>query len=168
MKSKKAQIWGIDLMVGFMLFSFGIMAFYIYSINTTTETKENFEYLSYDGNLILNNILSEGYPPNWDSGDVVVSGILSNNKINETKLENFKDLVGSEYSRTKTLFNTKYDYYFFLDENMTINSLEVEGIGRPGYSRQDIIDNSANLIKITKFTIYKEKPMTAFLYIWDE
>jgi len=42
--------------------------------------------------------------------------------------------------------------------------LEIEGIGKPGTNKNDI--TAENLIKITRFTIYKEKPTTAYLYIW--
>ena len=49
---------------------------------------------------------------------------------------------------------------------MTINSAEVEGIGQPGADKENI--NALNLVKITKFTVYKNKPVTAYFYIWQE
>ena len=164
-KNKKSQVWGIDLTVASMLFLFGIFVFYIYSINYTGEAKDNFEYLFYDGKLISTNLLSEGHPKSWNSGNVVKIGLLTDNKINQTKLENFYNLTQSDYQKTKILFRTKYDYYFFFDDNISIYSSSVDGIGKPGINKSNI--DAENLVKITRFTIYKDKPITAYLYVWE-
>ncbi len=157
---KRAQAWGMDLMVAFVIFTIGIVIFYFYAINQPGEAEEKIDSLSYEGKIIGDSIFSDGYPENWDSSNVVTLGILSNNKINETKLDRFYNLASVDYSRTKNLFNTRFDYYFFLSENMTLTSGEVEGIGLPP-------SNPENLIRITRFTIYKDKPVTAHIYIWE-
>ena len=167
-KYKRSQAWGADLMVAMVIFSFGILVFFLYSINTPTEAEENIGTLSYEGKIIAESILSEGYPQDWTSENVVTMGILSQGKINETKVERFYALTQTQedYAKTKIIFNTRYDYYFFLDRNMVIASGEIEGIGKPGTVKENI--NALNLIKITKFTIYQDKPTTAYLYIWEE
>jgi len=165
MKLKKGQAWGTDLTMGFLIFSMGIFIFFIYAINYTSESKENFEIMFYEGENIAQSILSEGSPENWNEANVIQIGILSDEKINETKLELFYNFTQTNYSQTKTIFDSSYDYYFFLDNNFTINSVEVDGIGKPGVNSESI--NATNLIKITKLTIYKEKPVTAYLYIWQ-
>lgn len=165
MKNKKAQGWGMDLMVALSIFLIGIVIFYIYSLNNPNEAKENIENLFNDGESLTNILLSKGFPNSWNTTNVVRVGILSDNKINATKLERFYDLSQTEYEKTKALFNTRYDYYFFLDENMTINSVSVEGIGKPGVTKTTI--NAVNLIKVTRVVIYENKPVTAYLYIWE-
>jgi hypothetical protein len=162
---QKAQIWGIDLIVGVIIFSIGILIFFIYSVNQTSESKENLEELSYDGEIILDSLLSEGYPDNWDSMNVIKIGILNNEKINETKLMKFYNLTKTDYPKTKSIFGSRYDYYFFMNENITINSEEVSGIGKPWFDLNNI--TSVNLIKITRFTVYREKPATVYLYVWE-
>jgi hypothetical protein len=165
MKNRRAQAWGIDLIVGVIIFSVGILIFFIYSVNQTSEVKENLEALSYQGDVIFNEILSEGYPEDWNYQNVVKIGILDNEKINETKLERFFNLTQTDYAKTRTLFYTKYHYYFLFD-NITINSEQIKGMGKPGIDPENI--SSTNLIKITRFTIYKNKPKTVYLYIWEE
>jgi len=160
LEQKKAQAWGFDLMVAIIIFSVGIIIFFIYSLNQPSQAKENLEKLSYDGKLITNSLLSEGHPDNWIEDDVISIGILNNNKINETKLERFYDFAQNNYSQTKRTFNTIYDYYFFLDEDMDINGV-VEGIGL-------VPNNPKNLIKITRYVIYKDEPMTAYIYVFEE
>ena len=164
--NKKAQAWGIDLMVAVAIFSMGIIIFYVYSLNNYNETEEEIEKLFYDGKLISNLILSEGHPEDWNNETVIQIGILNNNKINQTKLEKFYNLSQTNYQKTKELFSTKYDYYFFLENNITINSQTVEGIGKPGTSKNNI--TVQNLIKVTRFAIYQDKPTTAYVYIWKQ
>lgn len=158
--AKKSQAWGIDLMVAAAIFSMGIISFYMYTLNNTHEAEETVKSLYYDGSIISNSVLSDGYPPEWNSSTVTAVGILNKGKINETKLERFYLLSLSDYEKTKNLFNTRYEYYFFLEKNMTINSNSVEGIGKkPNGSEK-------NLVKITRFTIYKNIPAEAYLYVW--
>jgi len=158
---KKAQSWSVDVMVAFIIFIMGIFIFFIYATNYSGEAGENFELMSYEGNMILENLLSEGYPTNWDSGNVNVIGILTDNKMNDTKLERFNELVDTNYDNTKLLFNTRYNYYFNLSVPLEINGIGVDGIGDSGFS------TSQNLIKVSRFSTYKNKPVSVYLYIWD-
>jgi len=170
MKNKKAQGWGMDLIIAVTIFTFGLVAFYIYSLNSPGEAKENLEILSYEGKILANTVLSEGSPADWDKTNVVEIGILSGSKINETKLQYFYDLTGTEedYMKTKNFFNINYDYYFFLDESMTLAAGDVDGIGKPGVTRDSGYGNAKNLVKVTRYTIYKNKPMAVYFYIWEE
>jgi len=161
---KKSQAWGIDLIIAVIIFTAGIAYFYLYSLNTSA-SEEKFEAISNEGKLVSSILLSDGEPIDWNAGNVRKLGILSNNEINETKLEMFYDIATSDYPRTKMLFNIKYDYLFFLSENMTINSNLVEVMGKPGYAVEDI--DSEDVAKISRFTIYKKKPVTAYLYLWE-
>ena len=94
---------------------------------------------------------------------MVTLGVTSDNKRNTTKLEKFYSL---DYLETKRLFNTVYDYYFFFDENITTPSLNIEGIGKPGATKDNI--EAKNLMKITRFIIYKNKTIPLYTYIWEE
>ncbi len=166
--NKRAQIWGIDLMSGMVLFIVGIVILFVYSLNQSNEVQDNFELLFYEGKIIADNFLSSGYPSDWNSTNVITIGISDNSKLNETKLENLYEMIyiNNNYSTTKNSLNTQYDYYFFLNQNMTINSTEIEGIGKPGITKDNI--NVKNLIKITRFTIYQNKTTPFYIYIWKE
>jgi len=141
--------------------------FFVYSVNQSSQSKEAFGLLSIDGKIVADNILSQGYPKNWNSSNVIIPGILSNNEINQTKLQNLYQMIYLQngYEKTKKLFDTGYDYYFFLDENMTINSISIEGIGKPSVAKDNI--SAKNLIKITRFVIYQNRTTPLYLYIWN-
>jgi hypothetical protein len=96
---KNGQAWGIDLMFAATMLIIGIVIFYFYSINYPTEGADTLALLEYDGKIITDSLLSEGYPNSWTQEDVVTIGLLSDNKINETKLENFYYLSQGNYSK---------------------------------------------------------------------
>ena len=159
LKSKRSQAWGIDLIIGLVIFTAGVLAFYIFTLNYSHENLVTGDMI-YGGSNIADSLLSEGSPENWNSEDVIKIGLLSDGRINQTKLENFYSLSLQDYVETKRLFNTNDNYFFFLSEKIMINSEEIEGIGlKP--------ENPENLFKITRFTIYNHKPITMSLYIWN-
>jgi len=154
-------------MIAAIIFSIGILVLFVYLQNSPGEASENLNTLLYDGNIIADNILSEGTPKDWNLGNVITPGILADNRINETKLDNFYDLSIANYAFTKTLFNTRFDYFFFLTDNIYPYGVEVRGIGKPGTDPDLIATSAKNLVKITRFTIYKNKTQTFYLYIWE-
>src|SRR3989338_870065 len=165
MISRKGQTWGLDLIMAVFIFVIGVFVFLIYSINYSCEATETFEKLSYDGEIIMKSVLSEGSPKGWDESNVKVIGVISDNKINQTKLEQFYNFTLSDYDKTKIVFNIKYDYYLTFKENITLHGNQVEGIGHPNISLNNIDSN--NLIKITRFSIYNNTPATIYLYVWE-
>ncbi|PIN88853.1 hypothetical protein COU60_05525 [Candidatus Pacearchaeota archaeon CG10_big_fil_rev_8_21_14_0_10_34_76] len=161
MKTKKAQAWGFDLIIASVLFILGIVIFFVYTINTSQQAQDKIDELDYQGNLIAEDLMSEGSPADWNVENVQKIGILTNNKINNSKLENFYQLSDQNYQKTKSLFDIKYDYFMNLSEEISINGENIERIGRAS-------ENPTNLIKITRFTIYNNNPVTLNIYIWQE
>ncbi len=147
-------------MVAVVIFLTAIIAFYLYSINYSNETEEIYNSLLYDGNIMADTLLTTGYPANWNSTSVLTIGITSNNKVNETKLAQFYNLSTSNYVQTQALFNTRHDYYINFSSQIHIFGSNISGLGV-------YPETYTNLIKISRFTIYKEKPTTLNLYIWD-
>lgn len=157
---KRAQAWGFDLIIAAVIFSLAIVAFYLFSLNYSGEAEESLSALEYDANSIANALLSEGYPAQWDSGNVMKIGLLSNSRINETKLLLFKELSVSDYAKTKSLFNTLHNYEITFSENLTINSTAITSIGQSPSSPQ-------NLIKVTRLATYNNKPLVIYISSWE-
>lgn len=143
--NKRAQVWSLDLIVACVIFMVGIVILYIYSINYTNQGASNLNNMLYDGNIASNFILSEDFP-----------GILTNNKINQTKLDDF---ANSDYATKKRQLNSRYDFYFKID-SLEAGGNPVDYLGKMPQSATT--DN----IKITRFTIYKNKPAKFELFIW--
>ena len=157
MEEKKAQAWAFDMMVALAIFMAAIFLFFFFSINFKSEGEDNLNAMQYDGDAAADTLLSSGYPENWNTANVIIPGLLTNEKINQTKLDNFYAL---DYNKAKSLLNINYNFCLNFSEPITISgSGTVPCIGQ--------LDNNAeNLITISRFTIYKNKPVLVKLYIW--
>lgn len=158
---KKAQAWGFDLIIGTVIFALAIAGFYVYALNSPVTGVDTLDYLTKEGETLSGILLSEGYPSDWNEMNVVRPGLTSSNKINETKLEKFNTLSTNEYDRVRSLFRTKFNYYLNFSDPIVMGGSQIEGIGRPP-------QNARNVIKTTRFTIYKDRPVTFNLYIWGQ
>ena len=159
-KEKRGQAWGFDLIIASVIFTTGIIIFYIYSINTVEETDLTINKLNYEGNIIANILLLEGKPKNWTESTVISPGILSKNKINQTKMDLFYNLTQANYNKTKILFNTRYDFYISFSKDITANGQIIQGIGKIPASQK-------NLIKIERVTVYNDQPLTMNIEVWE-
>ena len=155
-KKRRAQAWGLDLMIASVIFIGGLVTFFIFSLNNPTEAEESLISLQREGEVVAQTLLSNGYPNPWDETNVVTPGILKDNKIDETKLGNFRQLATNDYQKTKALFSITSEFY------ITFSDIEVAGIGKSHAPPE----NPANLIKTSRVTIYKEKPVTLYIEIW--
>jgi hypothetical protein len=157
--SKRAQAWGIDLIAATAIFLTSIIFFYLYAMNYPTETENELQSLTYEAELVADSLLSEGLPIDWTPNNVIKIGLLSDNKINQTKLEYFYSL-SANYQKTKSLFRVKNDYFVYFQEPMTINGSPVTGIGNPAAANQ-------NLIKISRIVVYNDNIATLNIYVWN-
>jgi len=160
MNKKRGQAWGFDLIIGAVLFIIGVIGFYFFAINSQQEQSNKLEELNYASSTVADNLLSEGLPGNWNSSSVIRIGITTENKINQTKLDQFYNLSVQDYQLTKSLFNTNKEYYLIFKTAVTINNEQVTAIGRAP-------QNQSNLIKQTRLSVYQDKPITIEVYSWD-
>ena len=161
MKNKNAQAWGFDLMIGVMIFVGGMAMIYLYTINYPGQEEDTIQTLQNEGQLFSESILSEGSPTNWNLTNVLRPGILSNGKINQTKLELFDNLTTINYNLTKSLFRLKNEYYFYFQEPVNISGTMKQTIG--------LLNSTSpqNLIKITRVVIYQTNVTTLKFYLWN-
>tara|TARA_Y100000034_G_C6848303_1_gene384520 strand:+ start:519 stop:1025 length:507 start_codon:yes stop_codon:yes gene_type:complete len=168
MQNIRAQAWGFDVMISVIIFITGIITFFLFSLNFPNESQDSLENLLYEANTVADSLLEEGSPKNWDENNVVRIGLTNNNQINQTKLENLYEIVflNNNYNLTRTLLDTKFNYFFNLSEPILFegNPIPENGIGLWPQSGQS---STKNLIKISRLTIYQNKPVSLELYIWE-
>lgn len=158
-KSKKAQIWGMDLMFGVIIILVGIIGIYFYSINLFGNSETSLNEMDYDANFVSSQILSEGYPIDWTNEDVKVPGILTENKVNQTKLDRIYNFSQNDYEELRQILGTTYNFYFNFSDLEITDIGNIAGIGKE-------INNPENLIKLERYTIYKDKITRLDIYIW--
>jgi len=165
---KKSQIWSIEFFVGIMIFIGALLIFYKYSFNLSDIQANTLKELIIDSKTILNYLMGEGLPKNWNTSNVISIGLTDGNyRINVTKVGNFSAL---SYGRAKSLLSVMNDYYvFFEDRNknsVTING--VEGIGKPGVNKTNLnsTESPSDVIKVFRFAMYNSTIIRMGIYVW--
>ncbi len=144
-KDKNGQGWGLDIIIAGVIFMAGIITLYIYAINYSSQSQKHLDELFYEGNVAVEQILSEGD-----------AGILTEGRVNQSKLDFFQ----ANYNAEKTIIGVTRNFYFVM-ENLEINGLPASYVGMVNSS------NTENLIQVTGITIYKNKPSRFDFYIWE-
>jgi len=151
---KGGQAWGFDLVVGTVIFVIGILSFYFYTTNLSGGEGDVIQQIQQNGELIADSLMSEGSPLDWNPDNVVRIGLLSEDRINETKLDNFRSLAESDYNRAKSLFRVNSEYFVYLGSD------SANGIGRDS-------TDAVNLIKITRVVVHNQSITTLNVYSWN-
>ena len=160
MMKKKAQAWGFDVMVAVMVFFTGIVTFYLFALNYEQANPKNSAELKHDARIMADNLLSEGIPESWNISTVSTIGITKDNKIDQQKLENLYTLSQTEYLSSRGLLHTRFDYFITLSEPIIIQGSNVDGIGKEPI-------NASSVVRVTRFTIYQDKPVTMYVIAWN-
>ena len=126
--NSKAQAWFMDFAISLMLFTFSMVVYFSYTNNLQQQNQGELDSMLSDADSISSSLVLSGYPADWDNRTVIRIGIADDQKINSTKIKNFKQL---NYSITKKDFATIFDYfvYFVNDKNEVLNVYSVCGVG---------------------------------------
>ena len=164
----KAQVFSLDLIIGIIIFGSAILIYYKTTTNLSDQDEALLDDLLIDAKTISSSLMSQGYPYNWSKDDVVRIGISNDNRINETKLEQFSMI---SYKESRKLFGTVYNYYiFFRDRNNNILRFNesLEGIGKADVNSTNIqiVKNPKKLVKITRLVIKDSDIAKMVIYLW--
>lgn len=143
--NKKAQVWSLDAMVAILIFFLGVSILFFYAINFNDQVSSSLNDLFNQGNVAADLLLTDGE-----------TGILTNNKINQTRLDDFNL---TNYDDNRRELGIKNNFYFLIP-NLEANGEAVSFIGKMNQTP------SNNLIKIERIVVYKNKPSQFELNIW--
>ena len=160
---KRGQGWGFDVIVASVVFLATLLIFFVYALNYSSEADDSLDSLFYNADLISSSLLSEGFPNDWNESNVVTIGIISESKVNNTKLTKLYNMTIDDegYENTKSILNTRYDFFFNFSTSINIDNVSAEGIGRLPEGEPK------NLISTSRMTVYDNKPSTFKLVVWE-
>lgn len=157
---ERGQAWAFDLMIAITLFTVGLVSFYLYSLNYNSNEQSPATTLEVEARAISDSILSPGIPESWSAPQVVTPGILTDNKINQSKLESLYNLIENDYNSFRALLKTNKEIEIGFSKNVTINGDEINSLGKSP-------ENAENIIKIERLTIYQDSPITIYITLWE-
>ncbi len=170
-KTKKSQVWSLDLMIAAIIFSIGIVVVYLFILNLPGEAEEKLNSLMYEGNSVASNLLTQGGPYNWhtleDEQDIVIPGLLNaEGEVDLDKVDKLSELANSNPGLVKGKINTIYDFCVNISTEHFIDNYDTFSDGN-GICTSEV-DNPDNLIKITRFAVYQDKPVSMIIQIWGK
>jgi hypothetical protein len=74
---------------------------------------DTYEEVKADSEHVSQQLMSEGYPVDWNTENVKKVGLLEQDKITINRLMEFANV---EYPKSKKLLGIKYDYMFFIED----------------------------------------------------
>ncbi|MBI4739560.1 hypothetical protein HY772_08550 [Candidatus Woesearchaeota archaeon] len=166
--ARKGQIVVTDLILGSLVFVVAILAFYRAEVNLQEVASRELADVQLEAGIVADALYSRGYPPAWTNATVTDMGITENSRVNVTKLAQLRAM---QYNQTRNIFRTKYDYYFYYEQNdgpTWIDAGVQEGIGKPGVNSTNIltVENPEQLARIIRFVIYNGAPHRMVVYVW--
>jgi len=143
--SKKGQVWSLDLLVAFLIFMMTLITIYLYALNYSSNSSNELNQLFLNSDLVSNLLLSEER-----------YGLLSNGKMNKTKILEFDSLSESE---KRALLGASHNFYF------TIFDLDIDGIPGDSVGIFNVTEVSSQ-VKITRIIIFNNRPTKFELISW--
>ncbi|MDD5086371.1 MAG: hypothetical protein PHV16_01335 [Candidatus Nanoarchaeia archaeon] len=159
----------MDMIIAIVIFGVAIAVYYKTITNLSNQDEVLLGDILESAKLISDSLLTEGYPKNWTSENVTHIGIVTDDKINQKKLDVF---LSMDYSNTKKIFGTIYDYYIFFEKSdgskIRINNT-TEGIGKPGVNSTNINqdENPKKLAKVIRIVAKNNSIARMVVYAWQ-
>ena len=179
-KSKKSQIWTIEFIVSFLIF----IAAIILSVKSVFNiyTNENLRDIQQESEFVSQYLLSEGFPTDWNNDTVIRLGLITDNRINETKLQKLYLL---EYEKAKYSLGIRSNFFLYFSNatgniplfhiiNNSINESNGCGYGHASvykqYNNGCIISleslKYSDMTKISRITNFNGSIVQLNLLIW--
>ncbi|NQU79183.1 hypothetical protein HQ545_05435 [Candidatus Woesearchaeota archaeon] len=107
------QVWYTDFIIGVMIFSFMIGAYFYYVGHGNYYEDDPVPMLVSEAKRVTSYLLTEGYPANWTLLNVSTVGLTNGrHRMDNQKLGWFNSW---DYEERRGYFHTTKDYYFYLE-----------------------------------------------------
>jgi hypothetical protein len=182
--NQKAQAWLSDYIIALLLFTIAALITVKIILNSFNANAA-FTELKNDASKISETLLSQGYPPDWKSGnssDIIRLGLLNTSKrLDAEKVIKAMNTSYINYTSLKPKLQTTYDFIAIF-ENATnatdcmINFSNFNVIGYPSFPLNDTDPACyhplfnfphSNMIIINRLVIYNAQIIKMVVYAWN-
>ena len=185
--NKKSQVWLSDYTLSMQLFILAPLLSVKIIINSFSNTS-NFEELKSDASKMSEILLSEGYPVDWNSTNVIRPGLLTAKRLDEEKVARAMNTTYINYTSLRSKLQTRYDFLVIFEhpagdmlefdnnEFCTIGSQSVTINDDPlpggGYDCHNVSFsfNYKEMMKLNRFVVYDAESTSEIIrmvvYVW--
>jgi hypothetical protein len=156
--NRKAQVWYADFIVSVLIFMIAIIIYFEFVNNLSREEESDLEAMVMSAKAVSNNLMSEGYPSDWNQSNAAIVGIVDDERINSTKAERFYNM---SHDSTKIKFGILDNYYVYLQDR---NGQKINFSGKDYAGKEP--ENPTKLVKIDRIVIYGNDIIKMVVQIW--
>ncbi|NYZ75827.1 hypothetical protein H0N98_01080 [Candidatus Micrarchaeota archaeon] len=185
-KWKKGQVWSYDLIIASMIFvvAMAILAFFWWSARTNMS--ENKDAIIRESLKIGDVLMSPGIPADWNTAggfdpfddstwsnvqQIGLAESWTNRSLSVNKLNNLRTMSSTNYSYTRSLLRSKYNFYVeFKFRNTRNNNLEQPVLmdGLPITAGSPYNDMTVKAIaRDDRVVVYNNSIIIMRLYLWS-
>jgi hypothetical protein len=135
-----------------------LVIYFEYVNNLSQEEESDLTEMMISAKTTSNNLMSSGYPDNWNQSNVEIVGITDDRRINQSKIEKFYNM---SHDSTKPKFGISENYYIYL-QNRNGQKISING---KNYSGKEPA-NPTKLVKLDRVTIYQKDMVKMVVQIW--
>ena len=160
---RKSQVWYSDFMVGVLIFSVVVVAYFYYVEHTEYSDDTLMSTLVAEAKTISNSLVTRGYPADWTASNVTTVGFTDGNyRINSTKLSDFNSWG---YEERRGYLHTTKDYYFHLEY---LNGTEFNKLCEDEFAGCVKWNESQELVQSTRLLLYDGSVVRVVLYVFQQ
>lgn len=172
--AKKAQAFVWDFVIGILIFGVVIALFVKFGSGIFSNNQDEVNSMLLNAKRISNSMLGEGYPEDWTNATVKRIGLTDGAaRIMDSKITT---LYSMDYSRTKSILGSRYDFVAFLTNNRgelarfrLTNTTTIPAVGKPGVNSTNIYDveDVDTLVFTERFVIYNSSMHKLTIVSWS-
>lgn len=164
---KRAQVSTIDFIAGFLMVVTALLL--ASNLIFTLQEKSSFSSLQDVATAVSEDLMSEGYPADWNATSVIKLGLLSNNTLSPVKIQ---DLSSLSYDDIRASLGTPYDVYWYFHNASGVVNVSACGYGNPSVvvdalSCEPSFSASRNLVHLQRILVYNNSLITMEVVVWD-
>jgi len=160
----KSQIWYMDFIIALSMFTLFMIFSFKYITDTTIIQGKETHFMLDEADSLSEALMTEGIPSNWTVDYVITPGIISNNQLNLTKLENLANLTNEDYDNVRNIFSMTSDFIIYFQNKTDIVSLSSSDVGNPGFDITAVeAADPEEIVHITRYVTYKHDDIAEIL-----
>lgn len=166
---RKGQVFTFDYIAGFIMFV--IIAIIAGKQLVNIIPSDSYNQLYEENIYFSTTLLQSGYPEDWDTSNVLIPGLTTDNRLDTSKLANYDSLT---YDEGKSYFHIINNFIFHFKFNDSIIYIDGEcsfGFPLPTNTTtcEPQFDTIAytNLVKSTRLLIYNGTIIEMELFSWN-
>lgn len=160
----KGQVYTYDFLIALTIVIIAVLISFKLVFNAVPD--DDYKILELEGKVISSAIISEGSPQNWTIDNVIIPGILSQGRINITKLQQLGQLG---YNNVSALLNTRQEFFIYFENRTQILNLSNCGFGSAIVNNdcQQPIFEAKNIAKLTRLTLINSTAIKMVILTWN-